>query len=202
MKTILLHGLGQTAQDWNEVVRCMAGSAVECPELFSVSGNECSYARILENLEQQYADAEEPLRLCGLSLGAILALDFTIRHRKKVGALVCIGAQYKVPRLLLDVQTLLFRCMPHRVFADMGMAREDILKLSRSMRNLDLTPRLKEIHCPVTIMCGEKDWANRKAAAKLQVLLPQAKLQILSGVGHEVNREAPQVLADMLLSAE
>ena len=31
MKTILLHGLGQTAQDWNEVVRCMAGSAVECP---------------------------------------------------------------------------------------------------------------------------------------------------------------------------
>ena len=67
----------------------MAGSAVECPELFSVSGNECSYARILKNLEQQYADAEEPLRLCGLSLGAILALDFTIRHRKKVGALVC-----------------------------------------------------------------------------------------------------------------
>ena len=106
------------------------------------------------------------------------------------------------PRLLLDVQTLLFRCMPHQIFADRGMAREDILKLSRSMRNLDLTPRLKEIHCPVTIMCGEKDWANRKAAAKLQVLLPQAKLQILSGVGHEVNREAPQVLADMLLSAE
>ena len=202
MKTILLHGLGQTAQDWNEVVRCMAGSAVECPELFSVSGNECSYARILENLEQQYADVEEPLRLCGLSLGAILALDFTIRHRKKVDALVCIGAQYKVPRLLLDVQTLLFRCMPHQIFADMGMAREDILKLSRSMRNLDLTPRLKEIHCPVTIMCGEKDWANRKAAAKWQVLLPQAKLQILSGVGHEVNREAPQVLADILLSAE
>ena len=174
MKTILLHGLGQTAQDWNEVVRCMAGSAVECPELFSASGNECSYDRILHDLEKRYADAEEPLCLCGLSLGAIL----------------------------LDVQTLLFRCMPHQIFADMGMAREDILKLSRSMRNLDLTPRLKEIHCPVTIMCGEKDWANRKAAAKLQVLLPQAKLQILSGVGHEVNREAPQVLADMLLSAE
>lgn len=128
MKTILLHGLGQTAQDWNEVVRCMAGSAVECPELFSASGNECSYARILENLEQQYADAEEPLRLCGLSLGAILALDFTIRHRKKVGALVCIGAQYKVPRLLLDVQTLLFRCMPHQIFADRGMARRGYLE--------------------------------------------------------------------------
>lgn len=202
MKTILLHGLGQTAQDWNEVVRCMAGSEVECPALFSAIGNECSYARILENLEQQYADAAEPLCLCGLSLGAILALDFTIRHREKVGALVCIGAQYKTPRLLLDLQSLLFRCMPHQIFTDMGMTREDILKFSRSMRNLDLTPRLKEIHCPVTILCGEKDWANRKAAAKLQVLLPQAKLQILSGVGHEVNREAPQVLADMLLSAE
>lgn len=202
MKTILLHGLGQTAQDWNEVVRCMAGSAVECPELFSASGNECSYDRILHDLEKRYANAEESLRLCGLSLGAMLALDFTIRHREKVGALVCVGVQYKVPRLLLDVQTLLFRCMPHQFFADMGMEKKDIVKLSHSMRNLDLTPRLKEIRCPVTILCGEKDWANRRAAAKLQMLLPSAKLQIISGVGHEVNREAPQVLADMLLSAE
>lgn len=53
MKTVLLHGLGQTAQDWKEVVRQLSTSSVECPELFSSTGNEISYSRILVELEQQ-----------------------------------------------------------------------------------------------------------------------------------------------------
>ena len=35
MKTVLLHGLGQTAQDWKEVVQQLSNSDVDCPELFS-----------------------------------------------------------------------------------------------------------------------------------------------------------------------
>lgn len=34
MKTVLLHGLGQTAQDWKEVVQQLSISDVDCPELF------------------------------------------------------------------------------------------------------------------------------------------------------------------------
>lgn len=95
MKTVLLHGLGQTAQDWKDVVCQLSTSNVECPELFSSMENEISYSRILANLERQYSDATEPLYICGLSLGALLALDFTIRHGDKVTSLVLIGAQYK-----------------------------------------------------------------------------------------------------------
>ena len=84
MKTVLLHGLGQTAQDWKEVVRHLSTSHVECPELFSSTGNEISYSRILADLEQQYSNVTEPLRICGLSLGALLALDFAIRHGETV----------------------------------------------------------------------------------------------------------------------
>ena len=35
MKTVLLHGLGQTAQDWKEVVQQLSISNIELPELFS-----------------------------------------------------------------------------------------------------------------------------------------------------------------------
>lgn len=70
MKTILLHGLGQTAQDWNEVVRCMAGSAVECPELFLQAETNAPMLGFWRIWSSNMADAEEPLRLCGLSLGA------------------------------------------------------------------------------------------------------------------------------------
>lgn len=52
MKTVLLHGLGQTAQDWKEVVRQLSTSNVDCPELFSATGNEISYSRILADLER------------------------------------------------------------------------------------------------------------------------------------------------------
>lgn len=39
MKTILLHGLGQTEQDWKEVVCQLSSSNVDCPELFSSMEN-------------------------------------------------------------------------------------------------------------------------------------------------------------------
>ena len=42
MKTVLLHGLGQTAQDWKDVVCQLSVSNVECPELFSSMGNGIS----------------------------------------------------------------------------------------------------------------------------------------------------------------
>ncbi len=198
MKTVLLHGLGQTAQDWKEVVYQLSTSHVECPELFSLTGNEISYSRILVELERQYSNATEPLRICGLSLGALLALDFTIRHGNKVDSLVLIGAQYKVPTLLIDFQNLLFRCMPSKSFDNMGISKSDTIKLSHSMRSLDFTSQLNRITCPVTILCGEKDSANLRAAKKLNELLPQATLQIVSGAGHEINKDAPEVIVAIL----
>ena len=46
MKTVLLHGLGQTAQDWKEVVQQLSISDVDCPELFSSTEDEISYSQI------------------------------------------------------------------------------------------------------------------------------------------------------------
>ncbi len=150
------------------------------------------------NLERQYSDATEPLYICGLSLGALLALDFTIRHGDKVASLVLIGAQYKVPTLLIDFQNLLFRCMPAKSFYNMGLSKSDTIKLSHSMRSLDFTSQLSKITCPVTVLCGEKDRANLKASKKLNELLSQATLQIVSGAGHEINKDAPEVIAAIL----
>ena len=42
MKTVFLHGLGQTAQVWKEVVQQLSISDVDCPELFSLTEDEIS----------------------------------------------------------------------------------------------------------------------------------------------------------------
>ena len=198
MKTVLLHGLGQTAQDWKEVVRQLSTSEVDCPELFSATGDEISYARILSDLERRYANTAEPLCICGLSLGALLALDLAIRHGENVASLVLIAAQYKVPTFLIDFQNLLFRCMPGKSFDGMGLSKSDVIRLSNSMRSLDLTSQLDRVTCPVTVLCGEKDGANLKASKKLSELLPRATLQIVPGAGHEMNKDAPEILAAVL----
>lgn len=198
MKTILLHGLGQTAQDWKEVVCQLSSSNVECPELFSSMENEISYPQILGGLERRYSNAKEPLRICGLSLGALLAIDFAIRHGDKVASLVLIGTQYKVPSLLIDFQNLIFRCMPNKAFESMGLSKSNTIKLAHSMRALDFTAQLSGILCPVNILCGEKDSANLKASKKLNEILPKATLQIVPGAGHEINKDAPEAIAAIL----
>ncbi len=198
MKTILLHGLGQTAQDWKEVVCQLSSSNVECPELFSSMENEISYPQILGDLERRYSNAKEPLRICGLSLGALLAIDFAIRHGDKVASLVLIGTQYKVPSLLINFQNLIFRCMPNKAFESMGLSKSNTIKLAHSMRALDFTAQLSGILCPVNILCGEKDSANLKASKKLNEILPKATLQIVPGAGHEINKDAPEAIAAIL----
>lgn len=198
MKTILLHGLGQTAQDWKEVVCQLSSFNVECPELFSSMENEISYPQILGDLERRYSNAKEPLRICGLSLGALLAIDFAIRHGDKVASLVLIGTQYKVPSLLIDFQNLIFRCMPNKAFESMGLSKSNTIKLAHSMRALDFTAQLSGILCPVNILCGEKDSANLKASKKLNEILPKATLQIVPGAGHEINKDAPEAIAAIL----
>ena len=168
------------------------------PGAFFFNRNEISYFRILADLERQYSNATEPLRICGLSFGALLALDFTIRHGNKVDSLILIGAQYKVPTLLIDFQNFLFRCMPNKSFENMGLSKRDTIKLSHSMRSLDFTSQLNGITRPVTILCGEKDSANLKASKKLNGLLPQATLQIIPGAGHEISKDAPEAIATIL----
>ena len=197
MKTIFLHGLGQTAQDWEEVIRQTALSEVDCPELFSLSEGEITYFGIRNGLEKRYADITEPFCICGHSLGALLALDYAIRHNEQVAALVLIGVQYKVPSLLIDFQNLIFRCMPNKTFDDMGMSKNDVIRLAHSMRSLDFRSRLKDIKCPVTILCGEKDRANLKASRQLAELLSQSKLRIVPGAAHELNKCAPEAIADV-----
>lgn len=201
MKTVLLHGLGQTARDWDHVVMRTLAMDAECPELFDAGGH-VDYFSLLNRLEQRYADASEPFRICGLSLGAILAMDFAIRHKDKTASLILIGAQYKMPRRLIDFQNILFRCMPDRIFRSMGLSKNDAIRLTRPLRSLDFRDALHEIVCPVTILCGERDRANLKASRELKELLPQAALHIVPGAGHELNRDAPDFLAEILMNSQ
>ena len=198
MKLILLHGLGQTPAAWDGVRMDLAEGSVDAPAVFSQIHGGLTYQKVYDRLEKHCCGQQEPLCLCGLSLGAVLALDLALRHPDQVGSLILAAPQYRVPGFLIELQNLLFRCMPNRAFAQMGVSKEDVISLTRSMKTLDFTSRLKDLTCPVTILCGEKDRVNQKAAKTLAALLPQSRLVIVPHSGHEINLDNPKALSSLL----
>ena len=200
MKLFFLHGLGQGPQSWDKCLEALGlDTDAACPDLFGLLGDAPPAYQNLFAAFEQYMEAQpDPVCLCGLSLGAVLALDYAIRHPQRVGVLVLIAPQYKMPRVLLGLQNLVFRLMPERAFVQSGMGKGDLIRLTASMVSLDFRDGLVRVACPALVLLGEKDAANRKAAKELAGLLPHGTFRVIPGAGHEVNLEAPRELAEVI----
>jgi len=200
MKRVYVHGLGQGPASWEPVIAQLgaAGDSV-CPDLADmVRGTQATYANLYQAFSAFCGRFEEPVDLCGLSLGGVLALNYAIDSPERVNSLVLIAAPYKMPANLLRFQNVVFRFMPKSMFAQMGFEKADLLQLCKSMLELDFSGALNKVSCPTLILCGEKDSANKSSCADMANLIKQAEFQIIGGAGHEVNLEAPEALAEAL----
>ncbi|MGN0637300.1 MAG: alpha/beta fold hydrolase [Huintestinicola sp.] len=200
MTLIMLHGMGQNASGWNETVSYLPSeiSAV-CPELNDFfTGGECTYSRLYGQFCEYLESFHEPVNLCGLSLGAVLALNYAADRPERVGSLILIAPQYRMPKTLLKLQNIIFKFMPDRSFKSIGFSRADFLTLTNSMADIDMTAKLPNISCPALILCGEKDGANKKAAEELAKLIPNGDFAEIKKSDHEVNRDDPKELARVI----
>lgn len=198
MKYIFLHGLGQSAHAWKAVAEGLCLKDTETPDIFTLSEDKLTYSSLYTAFEQYLSTFKEPLCLCGLSLGAVLALDYKIHHIEKVSALILAAPQYRVPTRLIDLQSFIFRLMPEKSFEAAGISKSDMITLTISMRKLDFSDKLHKVNCPTLLLCGEKDRANIKAASKLVHLLPDGTLCIIPGAGHEINISAPEACIETI----
>lgn len=131
-------------------------------------------------------------------MGGVLALQYGIEHPQKIKSLALIAVQYKMPKNLLAFQNVIFRFMPNSMFQQMGLGKAQFIQLSKSMMELDYSEELNKILCPVLVIYGEKDSANRKASKELAERLSHGKLCMIEKAGHEVNVDAPKRLARVL----
>lgn len=93
---------------------------------------------------------------------------------------------------------MIFRFMPNAMFKQMGLGKAQFIQLSKSMMELDYSGELNKISCPVLVICGEKDSANKKASQKLADRLAHAEFCVIEKAGHEVNVDAPERLAGVI----
>ena len=163
-----------------------------------LEGKAATYRELYTAFSEECNKENDEIVLCGLSLGAVLALNYAIDHPDKVKALVLIAAQYKMPEKLLKFQNMLFRFMPNATFKQFGFKKADVISLCDTMAELDFRDSLCKVSCPVLIVCGEKDNANKKSSKELVSYLSNSCYRELLKTGHEANIEDPEGLAAVL----
>ena len=199
MKHIFIHGLGQTPAAWDKTISALGIGDYACPDLPALVRNtDKTYQSLYSAFAAYCNDFNDDVSLCGLSLGAVLALNYAIDAPEKVNQLILIVPQYKMPKGMLRFQNIIFRFMPKSMFNETGFAKSDYISLCRSMMSLDFSVSLNGISCPTLILHGEKDKANSKAAADIAGRIKNAKLQVIGCSGHEVNIDAPERLAEII----
>ncbi|WP_339164426.1 alpha/beta fold hydrolase [Siminovitchia sp. FSL W7-1587] len=203
MTYMLVHGLGQNATSWRKVIDYMKidSEKIVSPDLFQfIEAGKIDYRNLYHNFFDYCENQDGSIDLGGLSLGAILSLNYALDRPEKVNSLILINTQYKMPQFLLSVQNVIFQVLPNSVFKKMGLPKKDAIQLMKSMKELDFSMRLSEISCKTLILCGEKDKPNRKAAKQLSNLIMDAKLKFIQNAGHEANVDNPEGMAKIIKS--
>lgn len=199
MKQIYVHGLGQTPESWEKTIIGLNNKDIICPDLADlVPTGGVSYRRLYLAFSELCDPLGKPLDLCGLSLGGVLALNYAVDHPDRVRSLVLIAPQYKMPKRMLQFQNVIFHFLPKSVFPSSGFKKTDFIELCRSMMELDFSKSIHKVTCPVLVVYGEKDGANKKAAIELNGILRNGTLKEISHAGHEVNMDAPEELSKLL----
>ncbi len=200
MTYVFIHGLGQTSSSWDKLIAHFPTDInIYRPCLSAiVEGKQLTYENLYNAFQNDCNRMEMPICLCGISLGAVLALHYALNNPQKVKSFILIAPQYKMPRFLLSIQNIIFRILPQTAFSSMGFSKSDMIALTTSMKKINFTSMLDKIASPSFIICGQKDRVNRNAARVLADTIPNTKLFFVENAGHEVNIDAPAILADLV----
>jgi 3-oxoadipate enol-lactonase len=130
--------------------------------------------------------------VCGLSLGAMIALQLALDQPKRVRSLTLAAGQVKPPRVLMAIQSAVMRVLPSSVFEKQGAAKDVMLPVLQAVGRVDFSARLASVSVPTLVLCGSKDCPNLPAARQLAHGIRDAQLHLIPGAGHQLHVQAPE----------
>jgi pimeloyl-ACP methyl ester carboxylesterase len=197
---VFLHGLGTGPSGWK-------------PQLEAFPG---AIAPRLEEAEETLGGLEAPFDLCGLSLGALVALRYAGEHPDRVRRLaVCAGIaglpwHFRVLQLGIAgvvrvlpsarVRKGLVAGLPeeHRAVALDEISAIDAARASRTLRYASSFELERLPTMPTLVLCGERDRFNMKLSRQLAAALPDARFEVVPGAGHVANLDNPEAFNRLL----
>jgi pimeloyl-ACP methyl ester carboxylesterase len=155
--------------------------------------------------------------LVGLSMGGGIAGAFTILHPERVASLSLLDSDlhgypssvdWNVRADQVGLEGAKANWLAHDVFAQTRANKEVTQELTKVVDDysgwhwlhrdpgsrIDSRSRLAQITCPTLVAVGEKDLGYFHDIAHYAAdRIPQARLEVIGGVGHMSNMEAPEV---------
>ena len=196
MKLIFLHGLGQSADSWQEVQELLVDYPSEALELFP--SGVATYQEAKERIYQHLSKETEPFVLIGLSLGAVLALELSSSDIPTLQALVLSGCPLKLAgNIPFYFQTLVFKLLPKRIFEKQGADKSLLVGVSEELKTLDLREIARHCSYPSLLICGSEDKPNLSSMKGIQELMPNSQIQIIPDGPHVLNRAKPKEFVEI-----
>ena len=186
---VLLHGLGTKPEDWRPQVEALGDRPVLTPALDFDTG--FTFEREASRLWNELP--AESLDLCGLSLGALVALRMALDRPERVRRLVLCAGFSGLP--------LRYRILQRAVGTIAGATRPELRAVFREGRRFDVSGELGRLSMPVVVLVGERDRPNRSLSKALAAALPDARFELVPGAGHAANVDAPEAFTAALRSA-
>jgi 3-oxoadipate enol-lactonase len=197
---VLLHGLGTGPSGWQ-------------PQLEAFP---TAIAPRLDEAETTMDGLAPPFDLCGLSLGALVALRYAGEHPDRVRRLaVCAGIAglpWHLRVLQLGIAGVV-RVLPsarvrkglvaglpeeHRAVALEEISAIDAARASRTLRSASSFRLERPPPMPTLVLCGERDRLNLKLSRKLAETLPDAHFEVVPAAGHVANLDNPEAFNGLL----
>jgi 3-oxoadipate enol-lactonase len=200
MTLVFLHGLGTGPEAWEPQLAALdvgpeaVAARLRLDRDFTIEGEA---DRLLRELPGE-------LDVCGLSLGALVALKMALARPERVRRLVLCAGFASLPRRFRALQAAVGTAaalVPARARGELGgLDRAAIRAVFREGRRFDVADELGRLTQPVLVLVGERDRANLGLSRALAAALPDARLEVLPGAGHVANVDAPALFTDAVRS--
>ena len=214
---IFLHGIGTGPGAWEPQIQALSGDRdVLAPDLVP------AYRRGLEPAVEEVlriASSYRPVTLCGLSLGAIVALRVAAeRFEAQDRLVVCAGFDKLPPGIRRRIRGLaaISRFMPQgflhrqlvselpephksRALAEIAPLRpRELSRLMWDAAGFEIDRGL--IVARTLILCGERDEANLPLSRALARDAPNSTFALVPDAGHVANLDNPAGFSSLLAS--
>jgi 3-oxoadipate enol-lactonase len=214
---LFLHGLGMAHRMWTPQLEALCSEfhvlAIDLPGFaLSKTHGRFSFAlaaqAITEVIEQH---CQGKAHICGLSLGAMVALEVINKTPQCVQSLMLSAGQMYVPKPLMLFQRIVFTLLSEKQLLKslsssipqrnlQQAALEDLLLTGKQgcldamnqASQADFRKALATIGQPTLILCGEADRPNLPAANAMHQKILKSELQIIPNAGHIWNLEQPE----------
>lgn len=222
---IILHGWGRGSISWLKVKEILEnqGLKVLVPDLPGFGRNPLprnpwsidNYVEWIKQHVEVRGEIAEQFFLLGHSFGGRIAIKFAIKYPEKLAGLILASAAGITKRkslknfiflVLAKIGKLFFRQrLFKRIIYKLAGSRDYMLAggiMQETMKrviNEDLKPYLSKISVRTLVVWGKNDKETPIADAYLiNKAIPGSKLEIIDGVGHRINFEAPEILVQKI----